>query len=517
LGIESRSEPSIYLWVKYGYFGFSPVKTEIVRPRAGSLAESMRDIGYSLETAVADILDNSITAGAKTIDIRFGWSDGILPWLAIIDDGKGMTEAELVEAMRPGSRSPLEERGIDDLGRFGLGLKTASFSQCRKLTVITRPGGMTYARMWDLDFVRDKNEWMLQTPTQNQVKSLPAVEGLGSIGTCVLWQDLDRMDLGEDEVMAHSRMNERMESIREHLALIFHRYLVDENNRKKLKIRINENPVEAFDPFNSSSMGTTQMPQEKFLVQGQRVTMQPYILPHHTKVPGGEYEKFAGKEGYLHGQGFYVYRNKRLIISGTWFRMARQEQLTKLARVCVDIPNTLDHLWTIDVRKSRAKPPEAISRRMAQLVRTIQDNSKRPYLHRGRVIQQRATNPVWQRRVSNDRVEYEVDKEHPMLAEFRGDLDDELRSRFEMLLKMISTSFPAALLFNDFSEKPKHADRGGPSDELLRNLAEVLVQNFSCDSGEELQRRMECMEPFASKPSFIREFITELFPGQESK
>lgn len=471
----------------------------------------MRDIGYSLETAVADILDNSITAGARCIDIQFGWTGEDRPWLAIIDDGHGMSADELLEAMRPGSRSPLDTRDPGDLGRFGLGLKTASFSQCRKLTVISRKGGTTSSRAWDLDLVREKNEWVLITVPEEEAASLPGCDRLGKAGTCVLWENLDRLDLGDDPAIAHARLNDRTATIREHLALVFHRFLVDESGRKKLRIRINDNPVEAFDPFNASHLGTTQLPEELLLVDGEKVTLQPYILPHHTKIGVAEYERLAGRDGYLRGQGFYIYRNKRLIIHGTWFRMARQEQMTKLARVRVDIPNTLDHLWTIDVRKSRAHPPEAISRRMSQLVKTIRDNSKRPYVHRGKVLQDRVSSPVWQRRIFNDRVEYEIDPSHPLLAEFRSDLDQAARTRFDLLVRMIGSTFPGPLLYNDLAERPKQTDLG-VREELLQELATLLLQSFPDDGRDEFQGRLSTIEPFASNSPFIEQFLQAQFP-----
>lgn len=491
------------------------MQTEILAPRAGSLIESMRDIGYSLETAVADILDNSITARAKCIDIQFGWTDDDQPWLAIIDDGCGMSAHELVEAMRPGSRSPLDTREAGDLGRFGLGLKTASFSQCRMLTVVSRKGDSTSSRAWNLDLVRERNEWLLITVPKNEIAALPGIEMLGKMGTCVLWENLDRLDLGEDATIAHGRLNDRIATIREHLALVFHRFLNDENGRKNLRIRINGTAIEAFDPFNSAHLGTTQLPEEILLVQGEKVTMQPFILPHHTKMGVADYEKLAGRDGYLRSQGFYIYRNRRLIIHGTWFRMAKQEQLTKLARVRVDIPNTLDHLWTIDVRKSRAHPPEAISRRMSQLVKTIRENSKRPYLHRGKLLQQRVSSPVWQRRIFNNRVEYEVDQGHPLLSEFRADLDQGARSRFDLLVKMIGSTFPGPLFYNDLAERPGQTDMG-VEETLLQQLADMLADAYPESGQEDLGTRLRSTEPFASNPGFIEQFLNQRFPGKDS-
>ena len=135
-------------------------KTEAV-PEAASMIETFRAIGYNLETAVADIIDNSISAGAKNVYINRIW-DGSNTVITIKDDGRGMSSDEIVEAMRPGSQNPLETRSTNDLGRFGLGMKTASFSQCRKLTVISKKTGYHSAYWtWDLDYVALTHKWEL--------------------------------------------------------------------------------------------------------------------------------------------------------------------------------------------------------------------------------------------------------------------------------------------------------------------------------------------------------------------
>jgi hypothetical protein len=170
------------------------------------MIEALRDIGYSLEAAVADIIDNSLTARAKNVHIRFGW-DREQPWIALIDDGYGMMEKELVEAMRPGSRNPREKRSRDDLGRFGLGLKTASFSQCRCLTVASRKAGVTSARRWDLEEVNRSNDWILLTVPDSDLNALPAFDELPETGTYVLWQQLDRLDIGPYSDRAHTMLS----------------------------------------------------------------------------------------------------------------------------------------------------------------------------------------------------------------------------------------------------------------------------------------------------------------------
>ena len=178
------------------------MKTINAAPKASMLIESMRDIGYSLETALADVIDNSITAGARKIEILTSPDDTELK-IGILDTGSGMTEAELEDAMRPGSRNPLDSRGNADLGRFGLGLKTASFSQCRRLSVLTRKNGKLHGAIWDLDFVAEKNDWLVQIP--DDISRIPWTSRLTADGTLVIWEKLDRVveDDGTQRGLTH--------------------------------------------------------------------------------------------------------------------------------------------------------------------------------------------------------------------------------------------------------------------------------------------------------------------------
>ncbi|WP_231480502.1 ATP-binding protein [Thiomonas sp. FB-Cd] len=478
-------------------------------PRASSLIEAMRDIGYSLESAVADILDNSISAGASQIDVRFGW-DAAGAWLAILDDGAGMDEATLLDAMRAGARSPRDARKRSDLGRFGLGLKTASFSQCRRLTVLSRILGRSAAAQWDLDLVSSTDRWCLRRLSDGDLASLPVVGELGTRGTAVIWQKVDRLDLGKGADSGAVHLNEQMAVVREHLALVFHRFLSGESGRRALRIRINGQAVDPFDPFGTGSPSTQIMNTERVSVDGEEVRIQPYILPHHSNVSPAEYARLAGAEGYLRNQGFYVYRNQRLIIWGTWFRLAKQEELTKLARVKVEIPNTLDHLWRIDVRKAHAYPPEVVRQRMKQILERIRGGAKRPYTTRGVALIDRKVISVWVRRVFNDRVQYEIELHHPLISDLRGDLDESIRGRLDAILRMVGASFPAASFYSDYAGNPKDLREEEPDGELLLSLARMLAMANRGLPMDQLRSLLLSVDPFARWPSRVDELISRL-------
>jgi hypothetical protein len=201
-------------------------------PRASVMIEAMRDIGYSFDSAVADIIDNSIAAGAKNIDLRYGW-EADLPWIGVIDDGCGMSRDDLLEAMRPGSKDPRLEREKNDLGRFGLGLKTASFSQCRELTVVTNQAASTHAMQWDLDHVADTDRWEIKEIHDSELADLPCGALTTHEGTVVVWRKIDRLELAGLGEMGNEAFNELMSSVRQHLARIFHRFLSGELGLKK--------------------------------------------------------------------------------------------------------------------------------------------------------------------------------------------------------------------------------------------------------------------------------------------
>ncbi|MEZ5284688.1 MAG: ATP-binding protein [Vicinamibacterales bacterium] len=265
------------------------VSTVAAAPRAAMLIESMRDIGYSLESALADIVDNSITAGASTVRL-FAQVNATSPRIAIVDDGQGMTRAELLDAMRPGSRSPLETRESNDLGRFGLGLKTASFSQCRRLTVVSRRDGTVSAARWDLDFVAEVNDWLLEVP--EEPLEIQWTDRIGPHGTLVLWEQLDRLtDSGSpEEVQRH--FIRRLDEAREHLELVFHRFLTGEKRLRKLAVALNERPLVPFDPFHTAQ--SEAGPIERI---SQDVSGQAFTLPHHSKVPADDWESTQGRPG----------------------------------------------------------------------------------------------------------------------------------------------------------------------------------------------------------------------------
>ena len=420
-------------------------------PRASALAESLRDMGYSLRTALADVIDNSITAGARNIELLADTHDEV-PAIGVLDDGSGMTRQELLEAMRPGSRSPLELRSAHDLGRFGLGLKTASFSQCRRVTVLTRKDGAASCASWDLDKVAERDKWVVEVAGPEDLGRTRWADNLVGDGTLVVWEKLDRL-VGAGGRVDRRDLIRQLDEAASHLEFVFHRFLAGQGG-KRVTMSLNGRELSAFDPFHLNHPATQHHSEEIITLGGRNIRIWPVTLPHHDKVSKADWEKLAGPEGYVSNQGFYLYRNRRLILHGTWFRMARQLELTKLARVGIDISNTLDAEWKIDVRKASAQPPPPVRMRLRRIIARMGVPSRRTYTARGAKLTEESRLPVWARIQDKNRISYEINEEHPLIAAFHGGLGAEKPDEFERILRLVAAALPVEALHVDVSANP---------------------------------------------------------------
>ncbi|MCY4300237.1 MAG: ATP-binding protein [Aestuariivita sp.] len=485
-----------------------------LEPRASVLIESLRDIGYSLQTAISDVIDNSITAGAANVELLAN-TDNNNPAIGILDDGCGMLESDLLEAMRPGSQSPLEKRPDHDLGRFGLGLKTASFSQCRCLTVVTRRCNKTSCAVWDLDVVAKTDEWYVEIP--DATFNIPWSDRLGGNGTLIVWQKLDRLIDPNDNADTRNLVRQLDEAV-SHLELVFHRFLAGEPGLKRISISLNGRDLIPFDPFHSRHAATIYGPMEVIKLRSQKVQVQPFTLPHHNKVTLQEWDRYAGAAGYIKNQGFYLYREKRLILHGTWFNLARQSELTKLARVRIDVPNGMDAHWKIDVKKSSAQPPAPVRDRLKKIIETIGATSKRVYSSRGKKLTSDNQLPVWARKQNKNRIFYDLNLDHPVIARFMNTLDEEQECEFERILALIESTIPIDTLFADISSHPANVKTRDLDckefSHLVRKTFCALKSGDVCN--DEIRLMMSSAEPFRSNWEATEELIREIEGGNET-
>jgi len=494
----------------------SPTDYDEVPPEPGALIESLRSVGYSLPTAVADILDNSITANADNIYIDFYWA-GVQSHVVILDDGIGMTEEKLKNAMRPGSRNPLEVRSSNDMGRFGLGLKTASLSHCRNLCVASKPTrGQVSVRTWDLEVLADSHEWrLLRAPSSAATEGIKRLDGLPQ-GTAVVWSVLDRLIGNEQpgDAVAHKRFNDAIDDVRNHLALTFHRFL----DEKSVRIQLNGHPIVPWNPFmKDGRVPSSASPEEFIEFERSGMTFQGFVLPHKDALSDEEFARNGGPRGWTAQQGFYVYRNKRLLVCGDWLGLGRpapwtREEHCRLARIRLDISNDSDAAWHLDVKKSTARPPALVRNRLTDLADAIRMKARSVFVHRGkygrRPVVQTETERPWISKVRENRRVYSVNRGHPaVLALLQA--YPEGKADIEAVLRLLEETVPVEQIWLDTAEQSRdHAPPYGGVDLAIIRSDMRRILEFLINGGINRQtaiERLRTIEPFDRYRKLINE------------
>ncbi len=501
--------------------GQAPNDYEIAAPPADAMVEALRGVGYSTATALADLVDNSITALARNVWIHFCW-EGSQSCISLLDDGQGMSESELFEAMRPGSANPLAGRSPSDLGRFGLGLKTASFSRCRRLTVCSRPPlGDMAVRRWDLDHIARVQDWqLLKEPAAGSHPCLDPINELAH-GTLVLWEELDRVvqrDSKPSNKKAHDAFLEVAEQVQNHLAMVFHRFL--DGICPDLRIYMNgtgeRHRIKPWDPFLTTHSATTPTPEEKIGGPGSHVRVKGYVLPHKDQLNEQEYQDASGQDGWTSQQGFYVYRNRRMLVAGDWIGLGRprlwtKEEQYKLARLRLDICNEDDPSWSIDIKKSRAKPPRALRDRLIDIAKKVRNDARRVFVYRGTygkrapaVDLQRA----WISIETSSGTKYRIDRNHPAIMNVLESPGD-LHSDIESMLRVIEESVPVQRIWLETVESEGALETGfkGDPPEEVTEIARTLLKSFMLNGGLSLELAREHVlktEPFNNYPDLVQ-------------
>jgi hypothetical protein len=486
-------------------------KSRHAPPKAGSMIEALRGLGYSTSTALADIIDNSITAHGNKVDIHFSWK-GEASTITVFDNGDGMDDSELDLAMRLGEKNPLNERATHDLGRFGLGLKTASFSQCRRLTVASRKMGVTNCLHWDLDVLATSKDdgWHLLEGPADGSESLLSSLVTHDHGTLVIWEKLDRIitkSFGKQDFL------DLIDRVERHLSMVFHRYLC--GPRPRLFLAINGHPVEPWDPFLIGHATTWSSPVERITTEGGIVEVQCHVLPHKDRLDAREYDSAAGFDGWTAQQGFYVYRNDRLLVAGSWLGLGRgrswtKEEAHRLARIRLDIPNTADADWKIDVRKSMARPPVSIRERLTRLAEDTRDRARRVFAHRGQAVRLGNGEPLaqaWRAEHFKGGIRYRIDIDHPAI---RTVLDDAgtIEPQLRAMLRVIEETIPVQRIWLDTTEERETPRTGfaGESPEEIVSILSVIYRNMVLRKGISpalARKQLLRTEPFNNHPELV--------------
>lgn len=336
-------------------------------PSAKRLMSSMRELGYEFADAVAEIVDNSIQANANVVQVKLHF-DGIDSFLTILDNGTGMTPHQIREAMRFGSSSREYEK--TDLGKFGLGLKTASLSQCDLLTVSSRNLEKIQricSYSWDVKHISKVDRWEILPVDENHLLNNVVEHLYETTGTAITWEGLGRLMNFESPSggRAENNIKKLIEELRISLGAIFHRYITGEERSKKIIIFVNDEKVEAWDPFSRDEKNTREL--ESFVIpvslngkKGQ-IKFRPFVLPSQKQFSSNSsHVRAGGVMKWNKQQGFYIYRAGRLLQSGGWCGLRTSDEHSKLARVMVNIPPGFDDMFKVNVSKMKINFPREL-------------------------------------------------------------------------------------------------------------------------------------------------------------
>ncbi len=426
-------------------------KTHEKTPHAKMLLIALRSVGYTNETAIADILDNSVSGAATEIELYFDWDNRRM---IIADNGFGMDYQELMDAMEIGSADPNEMRPSEDLGRFGLGMKTAAFSMAKNLLVISKKNSIVSNAEWNLDTVADKDEWRISEYDASEMSVI--LESVNPYtqynnweqGTLIIISELDRLIDEANIEKSKKNFYKMIRKIKSHIAITFHRFMEED----ELKISVNGNEIEPWNPFWIKSPSTMELAREELFDGKNEVIVEPYILPHKNKFNSeDEYKDAAGAKDWRGHQGFYVYRNRRLLVYGTWFGKFKKEPAYNLARIKLDMSADSDFEWNIDIKKSKATLPVAIEEQITQIAYLAIEKSVAVYNSRGVYNRKNTANNtslkyVWEQRknISGNYMFY-LNKKHPMLLKILSEMDEDAQKELKTYLSLIESYSPTML------------------------------------------------------------------------
>ena len=489
-------------------------------PSANILMNSLRAIGYSFEASIADIMDNSISAKANNIYIDFPPNDKNI-YISIADDGLGMNENELLEAMRYGSKHKNSIRNVEDLGRFGLGLKSASLSQCRVLTVVSKKNDKVNAYRWDLNYIEETNEWNVLQLEQSEIGTLPNIHRFNQqkTGTLVIWEDFDLIQKSSGG-LAYSELLNKLDQTNKHISLVFHRFL-NGTGVKKVDMFLNDRLIDGLDPFLEDNKKTDIKKKRSIAINDffgmeHHVIVQPVILPFQKDLTKRDIDRLGGIEELNTNQGFYVYRANRLLIWGTWFRMQFNHELNKYARIKVDIPNSLDDIWDIDVKKQNAKLPSIIRSKLKSSIEDVINGSKRKNKHRASLTTGSNVENLWERyQTRNETFIYKIKKNSFLMKNLEEKVPENSFRLFLDTLEIIEAALPYHSIYTDVSVNKVEDELDDENIARTLNYAKTMISSLSKINNEstiEIVNRLILVAPFNDE-KIVKKLIKEYSNG----
>jgi hypothetical protein len=423
-------------------------------PNPEYLIKSIAEQGYTLETALADLIDNSISADANSIEIITDIKNGKIT-LYLADNGNGMTETELYENMRFPSSSIENERQVKDLGRFGLGMKTASFSQTRKFTTISRKygSGIYSGATWDVKYLQESSQWRIlindeidiseKVSAYNKLsnESLIQLEGFKP-NTIIVWEGLYKFQNFIDlKNLENAFYNEIDNVLAEHLSIVFHRFMTDP--KRQLKIKINNNFLKPFDPFPELGTGIRSMESKKKIFGNELVRIQGFVLP----INSSELENIniwtTPKKALSDLEGIYIYRGGRIIFYGSWNGLIKKSPHLKLARLKLDVGNKQDDKLQLNVAKSNIVIPFELKFTILRTIHELSEQAKIEYANKGlRKKSIEKDKPQLINKIYTTKgTQIQINIDSPFVKMLTDDFSKMQLDRFKILIKLIETLF----------------------------------------------------------------------------
>ncbi|MCA6075600.1 ATP-binding protein [Fulvivirga sedimenti] len=485
---------------------------EDITPDALPMLESNRSLGYSVEEAISDLIDNSISAKASEINITYKWNDGN-PIFSIADNGDGMDLAELINGFKLGSKNPLEERDPRDLGRFGFGMKTASLSQARKLIVVTKKLDQnTICRALDLNFIEEVGgKWILQKGLDANYLDIFSELNSKGTGTVIIWENWDRAPKEKNDFIANPK------KIMNYLSVCFHRFL----EKGKLIITLNEEQVVPISPIpiNANLYSEIRLSHNKQTIQRAFILQHPRYWDDNY-LESRIFNSYTLFDGFESQQGIYIYRCDRLLTpKGGWLGLIRNANAAKLARVVIDYPNNADHLWSLDITKTNATIPYEFKNEIELLIykaksESIKKSGRAQNNDSRKVRESFDHSLIWNQEIDKNlnSYKYKVDVDHPI---FRKLIDDNKldSTTLELVLNLVSDNLPIAKIIENNEVNPSYHDRMIRNEKMSSELliaARQLLEYFatSMSKSEAFRKLIKC-EPFCYYQDIIKECLID--------
>lgn len=466
---------------------------ELANPNPEFLIKSIAEQGYSLETALADLMDNSITANANRIEVLTKVDKE--PFILFIaDNGNGMDQASLKKNMQFPSKSPEDKRDISDLGRFGLGLKTASFSQTRIFTVLSRKKGSDkfFGLTWDVNHLKNSGKWEMILNSEEEINNI--IEQYTSISkehlnnssefipnTIVVWKGLYKFENYVNEKNKQDALKEEItNTTSEYLSIVFHKFMERQNNR--LQIRINNTLVNPFNPFpaENSNLRALEPLQKEF--GNDFVKIQGFVLPN-TSIKDDSNTWTPKNKSLMDMEGLYIYRADRLILFGGWNGLIKKMPRLQLGRLKIDIGNKVDHLFHLNVAKSQINIPHDLKNAFLRAIVDLKTEAQKEYFNHGlKSFKQRPTeysSELFYKIATNKGVLLRINDEFPLLKSLKSSLNSNQKAELNFILKMSSNLINKVRQVDNIQITGDAEKDGISTVEIVKSIKELLTLGLS--------------------------------------